>query len=83
MFWPNSTVYHATGKHLHGPFTVQNSIGKGHNPEAFVMKDGRIVVYVIDGYYISDSTIAFSRVMGPGAIQPEAIGGYLPLEKVY
>ena len=55
MFWPNSTVYHATGKHLHGPFTVQNSIGKGHNPEAFVMKDGRIVVYVIDGYYISDS----------------------------
>jgi hypothetical protein len=55
MFWPNSTVYHATGKHLHGPFTVQNSIGKGHNPEAFVLKDGRIVVYVIDGYYISDS----------------------------
>lgn len=55
MFWPNSTVYHAVSEHLHGPFTIQNSIGKGHNPEAFIAKDGRIVVYVIDGYYIADS----------------------------
>ena len=27
---------------------------EGHNPEAFVLNDGRIVVYVIDGYYIAD-----------------------------
>lgn len=54
MEWPNSTVYHATGDHLHGPFTIQDTIGKGHNPEAFVLNDGRIVVYVIDGYYIAD-----------------------------
>lgn len=55
MFWPHSTVYHATSKYLHGPFVIKGSIGKGHNPEAFVLKDGRIVVYVIDGYYIADS----------------------------
>ena len=29
-------------------------MGKGHNPEAFQLKDGRVVVYVIDGYYIAD-----------------------------
>ena len=46
MEWPNSTVYHATGDHLHGPFTIQDTIGKGHNPEAFVLNDSRIVVYV-------------------------------------
>lgn len=33
---------------------IRNSIGKGHNPEAFRLSDGRIVVYVIDGYYIAD-----------------------------
>lgn len=55
MFWPNSTVFHAVGDRLTGPFKVQNSIGKGHNPEAFRLKDGRVVVYVIDGYYIADS----------------------------
>ena len=54
MEWPNSTVYHATGDRLHGPFTIQDTIGKGHNPEAFVLNDGRVVVYVIDGYYIAD-----------------------------
>lgn len=55
MFWPNSTVYHAVSESLSGPYKIQNSIGKGHNPEAFRLKDGRIVVYVIDGYYIADN----------------------------
>lgn len=55
MQWPNSIVYHATGKRLHGPYAIQDTIGSGHNPEAFVLNDGRIVVYVIDGYYIADS----------------------------
>lgn len=54
MEWPNSTVYHAVGDRLHGPFAIRDTIGKGHNPEAFVLNDGRIVVYVIDGYYIAD-----------------------------
>jgi len=54
MFWGNSTVFHATSHNLSGPFVVQNSIGKGHNPEAYVLEDGRIVVYVMDGYYITD-----------------------------
>ncbi len=54
MFWSNSTVYHAVSSQLSGPYKIQNSIGKGHNPEAFRLPDGRVVVYVIDGYYIAD-----------------------------
>lgn len=54
MFWKHSTVYHAICDNPIGPFKIQNSIGKGHNPEAFRLKDGRVVVYVIDGYYIAD-----------------------------
>ena len=53
-FWSNSTVFHAVSDRLEGPFKIQNSVGKGHNPEAFQLKDGRVVVYVIDGYYIAD-----------------------------
>ncbi len=55
MFWSESTVFHAVSENISGPFRVQNSIGRGHNPEAFRLGDGRIVVYVIDGYYIADS----------------------------
>lgn len=55
MEWPNSTVYHAVSKQLHGPYTIQDTVGKGHNPEAFTLTDGRIVVYVINGYYIANS----------------------------
>lgn len=54
MFWSNSTVYHAVCDNTIGPFKIQNSVGKGHNPEAFRLKDGRVVVYVIDGYYMAD-----------------------------
>lgn len=54
MFWPRSTVYHAVSRSLSGPYTIRHTIGKGHNPEAFRLADGRIVVYVIDGYYIAD-----------------------------
>ena len=41
--------------------------GKGHNPEAFQLKDGRVVVYVIDGYYIADRVD--SKVWTYGKIQ--------------
>lgn len=54
MFWGNSTIFHATSSHLDGPYKVQNSIGKGHNPEAYYLQDGRLLVYCIDGYYIAD-----------------------------
>lgn len=54
MEWPKSTVYHATSDALSGPYQIDCTIGKGHNPEAFRLDDGRIVVYVIDGYYIAD-----------------------------
>jgi hypothetical protein len=55
MFWSNSTVYHAVCNNPIGPFRVIGSIGKGHNPEAYQLGDGRIIVYVIDGYYIANS----------------------------
>ena len=54
MFWSNSTVFHTTSEQPYGPYKIVNSIGKGHNPEAFRLKDGRYIVYVIDGYYIAD-----------------------------
>lgn len=55
MFWPNSTVYHAVCNNSIGPFMIKDTIGPGHNPEAFRLKDGRVVVYVIDGYYLADN----------------------------
>lgn len=51
--WPNSILFHATADNQTGPFTVRDTIGKGHNAEAFKLKDGRWIVYVIDGYYVS------------------------------
>lgn len=53
--WPNSIVYHATCSNPIGPFVVKDTIGAGHNPEAFRAKDGDYVIYVIDGYYKSHS----------------------------
>ena len=54
MSWWDSTVFHATGDSLAGPYRLHGTVGRGHNPEAFRLDDGRTVVYVIDGYYISD-----------------------------
>ena len=55
MFWRNSTVFHAVGDKLEGPYAISDTIGRGHNPEAFRLQDGRVVIYVIDGYYIAPS----------------------------
>jgi len=52
--WPQSTVFHAVSDNLYGPFLVKDTIGKGHNPEVFRLKDGRYVIYVINGYYIAN-----------------------------
>lgn len=54
MEWPNSYVFHTVSDNLTGPFKPVRIIGKGHNPEMFRAKDGRYVVYVIDGCYVSD-----------------------------
>src|SRR5680860_554765 len=51
--WPNSTVVHAVSNNSIGPYKVKNTVGPGHNPEVFQLNDGRYVIYVIDGYYIS------------------------------
>lgn len=52
--WPNSIVFNAVCDNTVGPFIVKDTIGKGHNPEAFRTKDGKYVVYVIDGRYVAD-----------------------------
>ncbi len=53
--WPNSKVVHAVSENKLGPFKVQKRIGNGHNVEAFRLKDGSFAIYVIGGYYHSDS----------------------------
>lgn len=53
--WPNSIVVHAIAENPLGPYKVKNTVGSGHNPEIFRIKDGRYVVYVIDGYYLAES----------------------------
>ncbi len=53
--WPNSIVFNTVSDNLTGPFKLRNVIGKGHNPEVFQLEDGRYVLYVIDGRYVSDN----------------------------
>lgn len=54
MEWGNSWVFHTVGDRLSGPFKPVRIIGKGHNPEIFQAKDGRYVIYVINGRYVAD-----------------------------
>jgi len=54
MEWRNSLVVHAVSDDSYGPYKMKETIGKGHNPEVFRLKDGRFVIYVIDGYYVSN-----------------------------
>jgi hypothetical protein len=54
-YWPNSTVYHAVSDRSSGPFVVKDTIGRGHNPEVFRLRDGRYVLYVISRRYVADS----------------------------
>jgi hypothetical protein len=51
--WGKSIVFHTTSNSSFGPFVVQDTIGMGHNPEVFQIKDGRYIIYVIGGYYIA------------------------------
>ncbi len=53
--WPNSVVVHAVADRSTGPYKVIDTVGPGHNPEVFRLKDGRYVIYVMRGYYIADS----------------------------
>ena len=53
--WGNSLVFHTVSNNSIGPFTVKEIIAKGHNPEVYRLKDGRFVLYVINGYYIADN----------------------------
>lgn len=51
--WPRSLVFNAIGVNLEGPYKPLKIIGSGHNPEIYQIKDGRWVLYVIDGRYVS------------------------------
>ncbi|MDE5419116.1 glycoside hydrolase family protein [Labilibaculum sp. DW002] len=55
MEWPNSEVVHAIADNSMGPFKYKETIGKGHNPEIYQIKDGRYVLYVNNGYYLSNT----------------------------
>jgi hypothetical protein len=50
--WPNSIVFNAISNNPTGPCVVKDTIGKGFNPEVFRLKDGRFVIYAIDGQYL-------------------------------
>lgn len=70
MYWPKSTVFHAKSGSLAGPYSLIDTIGAGHNPEAFVLGDGRIVVYVIGGRYIASSIDANDWEFGKFSFDP-------------
>lgn len=53
--WPHSIVVHAVATNSLGPYKVKETVGKGHNPEVFQLRDGRYVIYVIDGFYLAES----------------------------
>lgn len=53
--WPNSIVVHAESDNAMGPFKVVGEVGRGHNPELYKTASGQFVLYVIDGYYSSQS----------------------------
>jgi hypothetical protein len=55
MQWRDSEVVHAVAENSFGPYKFVDVIGPGHNPEIFLLEDGRKVIYMINGYYISDS----------------------------
>lgn len=55
MYWEKSTVFHAVAKNSFGPYKVKDSLGPGHNPEVFQLQDGSYLVYVINGYYLSEN----------------------------
>ncbi len=52
--WRDSLVVHAVADQPTGPYEVAATVGPGHNPEVFQLRDGRYVIYVMGKYYIAD-----------------------------
>lgn len=50
-----SMVYQAVSKHAWGPYKNRCTIGRGHNPETYITRDGKYVTYVIGGRYVASS----------------------------
>lgn len=55
MEWSRSYVFNTVSDTPYGPFELRNMIGRGHNPEVYRLLDGRYVLYVIDGCYVTDN----------------------------
>lgn len=53
--WPKSIVVHSVADHPLGPYKVTEEIGKGHNVDAFQLKDRSWVLYVIGASYRAPS----------------------------
>ena len=53
--WPGSTIVRAVSKTRLGPYQVEEVIGRGHNPEAYQIEDGRYICYAIGRYYLGQS----------------------------
>jgi hypothetical protein len=49
--WPRSIVVHSVSDSPTGPFKVISEVGKGHNVDAFQLKDGSWALYVIGACY--------------------------------
>lgn len=52
MSWHDSEVVRAASKNRLGPFKPVEVMGPGHNPEAYRLKDGSVVCYVIDAFFL-------------------------------
>ena len=55
MEWPRSEVIHSISDNLIGPFKYVETIGKGHNPEIYKLKNNGYLISVNGGCYISES----------------------------
>lgn len=53
--WPKSQVFNAESDSLYGPYVIKDIIGNGHNPEIYRTKEGKYMIYVVHGRYVSDS----------------------------
>lgn len=54
--YPDSTVVHAVSEDSLGPYKVKDTIGGGHNPTIYQLKNGRYIIYCV-GHMYSSATL--------------------------
>ena len=55
MEWPRSKIVHAVASNSFGPFTVKETIGDGHNPEAYRLANGGYVIAANGCHYYANT----------------------------